>query len=179
MMEQHLQEVEEQAALFALGALPADEAARFEQRVSSGCPVCRAHLREHESVARLLPWSSPARKAPAQLRSRLLESLGAAPAPDSEAIIVRAGETEWVQTPVPGVQTRALHGKRTMLVRMAPKTVLPAHDHAAAEQCLVLEGSVTSDGVSAFAGDYTYMPAGSHHSPLYSEEGCLLLIAYT
>jgi quercetin dioxygenase-like cupin family protein len=66
-----------------------------------------------------------------------------------------------------------------MLVRMAPKTFLPRHDHPLGEQCLVLEGSIRSDDMVAEAGDFTFMPAGSTHPPLYSETGCLLLIAYT
>ena len=37
----HIQEIEEQAALFAIGALPADEAKQFEQRLAAGCPLCR------------------------------------------------------------------------------------------------------------------------------------------
>ena len=111
-------------------------------------------------------------------RARLMERIGSKPTPQ-EAVLVRAGEDGWVQTPVPGVQTKSLYGKKTLLVRMAPKTTLPEHDHNAAEQCLVLEGSVTCDGVTAYAGDYTYIPAGTHHNALYSEEGCLLLIAYT
>ena len=87
---------------------------------------------------------------------------------------------EDVQIELPGGDSD-LKGKEgaRQLVRMAPKTWIPAHDHGEAEQCLVLEGSVTSDGVTAFAGDFTYMPAGSSHHPLYSEDGCLLLIAYT
>ena len=61
----------------------------------------------------------------------------------------------------------------------APQTSLPAHPHGEAEQCLVLEGSITSDGVTANAGDFTYMPPGSSHHALFSQDGCLLLIAYT
>ena len=66
-----------------------------------------------------------------------------------------------------------------MLVRMAPGSYLPPHEHSHGEQCLVLEGSIRSDDMVAQAGDFTFMPAGSTHSPLYSETGCLLLIAYT
>jgi anti-sigma factor ChrR (cupin superfamily) len=62
---------------------------------------------------------------------------------------------------------------------MQPNTWLPAHDHKHAEQCLVLEGSISTEGVTAYAGDYTYMPAGSVHSALYSETGALFLIAYS
>ena len=65
-----------------------------------------------------------------------------------------------------------------MLVKMAPNTSFPRHEHAHEEHCLVLEGSITSDGVTAYAGDFTYMPRGSSHAPLHSKDGCLLLVAY-
>jgi anti-sigma factor ChrR (cupin superfamily) len=94
-------------------------------------------------------------------------------------ILVRSDDSAWQQSPIPGVQLRHLYEQKTLLVRMAPKTSYPAHQHHAAEQCLVLEGSISSDGVTAYAGDFTYMPAGSSHHPLYTEEGCMLLIAYT
>lgn len=180
---QLIQEIEEQAALFAMDALPADEAARFEQRLGSGCKLCKAELHESKKVVRNLHWGAPEIAPPPGLRARLLESIGSGERPEAahagEMLVVRANDTEWVKTPVPGVETRQLLGKRTMLVRMAPGTVMPEHDHAAGEQCLVLEGSVSSDGTTAYAGDFTYMPKGTHHAPLYSEDGCLLLIAYS
>jgi mannose-6-phosphate isomerase-like protein (cupin superfamily) len=180
----HIEEIEEQAALFALGALPAEEAMRFEQRLAAGCPLCRAELQACERTVTALPLSIPEVEPRPGLRARLLQRIGGREEPKTKSpfgqgAIVRPGDTEWEQLPVPGVQRRALLGGKTMLVRMAPKTWLPAHDHAAAEQCLVLEGSISSEGATAYAGDFTYMPAGSSHQPLYSEEGCLLLIAYT
>jgi mannose-6-phosphate isomerase-like protein (cupin superfamily) len=180
-----IEEIEEQAALFALGALTPEDGARFEQRIAAGCSLCRAELRECEETVAALPLSAGEVAPPPALRARLLASVGASDRPAvksamGEGTIVRSNDTPWVPTPIPGVQTRPLFGKKTMLVRMAPRTWLPAHDHhQGAEQCLVLEGSVSSDGVTAYAGDFTYMPLGSSHHPLYSEDGCLLLIAYT
>lgn len=180
----HVEEIEEQAALFALGALSPEDGARFEQRIAAGCSLCRAELRECEEGVSALPLSADEVAPPPSLRARLLASIGAsepiAKSAMGEGTIVRANETPWSPLPIPGVQTRPLFGRQTFLVRMAPKTWLPAHDHnQGAEQCLVLEGSVGSDGVTAYAGDFTYMPRGSSHHPLYSEDGCLLLIAYT
>jgi len=176
-------EIEEQAALFALGTLPAPEAEHFRQRLESGCPVCRGLLRESEETLALVALAAPPAAPPARLRERLLETVragerGEAPAAD-EGLIVRPGDTPWEAQPLPGVEVRRLLEQKTMLVRMAPGAQLPAHRHRQAEQCLVLEGSVTADGVTAFAGDFTYMPAGSLHQPLRSETGCLLLIAYS
>ena len=182
----HLEEVEEQAALFAIGALPSDEADLFKQRITAGCPLCRAELRECGQAVTALQLSVPDVAPPPGLRARLLERIGALrerPVSKStnmgEGMVVRPGDTEWKPAPMPGIEVRYLLGKKTMLVRMAPKCSYPVHTHSAAEQCLVLEGSVSSSGVTAYAGDFTYMPAGSTHQPLYTEDGCLLLIAYT
>jgi quercetin dioxygenase-like cupin family protein len=182
MTDKHIEEIEELAALFSLGALPAEDAARFEKRLGAGCALCNSELEESRKVVHALPLSAPELAPPARLKARLMESIAERPAakpPISEGLIVRANDTAWVDGPMPGVQTRSLLGKRTVLMRLAPKTFVPEHDHPASEQCLVLEGSVTSDGVTAYAGDFTYMPKGTHHTPLYSEDGCLLLIAYT
>ena len=182
----HIEEMEAQAALYALGALPKEEAALFEKRLKAGCPLCQTEFQMCAATAAAIQLAAPEVAPPPRLRARLLESIGAAPEskPSAETkmgdgILVRAGDTGWTQSPMPGVEIRQLYQKKTMLVRMAPKSSLPMHPHQEAEQCLVLEGSITSDGVTARAGDYTYMPAGSTHHALYSEEGCLLLIAYT
>ncbi|HLJ46073.1 MAG TPA: cupin domain-containing protein [Bryobacteraceae bacterium] len=178
----HIEEMEAQAALFALGALPADEATKFEQRLAAGCPVCQAEVTQCQGVVAALPLAAPAITPPATLKTRLFERIGAKPpvaaAKPADLTVVRANEGEW-RTVSPGVDIRRLYKKNTMLVRMAPNSWLAEHDHSMAEQCLVLEGTVSSDGVTVGAGDFTYMPAGSHHDPLYSTDGCLLLIAYT
>jgi anti-sigma factor ChrR (cupin superfamily) len=190
MADQHdIEELEQQAALYCLGALPTDEAKKFSQRLAAECPVCRAEVRECRQVLAALALGVPQVEPPASARTRLLEAVAGKVeqkeqkkddlSPMGEGIIVRKDEAGFESSPMPGVQIRNLMGKKTMLVRMAPKSYLPEHNHKAAEQCLVLEGSISSDGITAYAGDYTYMPAGSHHHPLYSETGCLLLIAYT
>jgi anti-sigma factor ChrR (cupin superfamily) len=94
--------------------------------------------------------------------------------------IVRGGDSPWVQLPVPGVEIRPLLGRKTLLVRMQPGSVFPAHEHRQVEQCYVLEGSVTdSDGVTAHADDFVCMPAGITHQPIHTDTGCLFLITYT
>jgi mannose-6-phosphate isomerase-like protein (cupin superfamily) len=177
-------QIEAEAALYSLGALAAGDADKFRQRLAAGCEVCRGVLEDCREVVSLLPLAAPDVEPPPSIRVRLMDRIAAEARPTASAamgdgVLVRAGETEWKNAPAPGVQYRQLHGSKTMLVRMDPGTWLPAHDHKHAEQCLVLEGSIASDGVTAYAGDYTYMPAGSVHSALYSETGALFLIAYS
>lgn len=122
---------------------------------------------------------------PSSLKDQLMVRIAAESAsalhPDHSAmVVVRAGESPWHPGPLPGVSVRLLNKKKTMLVRMEPGALLPMHHHPESEQCLVLEGSVTSGGVTVGAGDYVYMPAGSTHDDLRSgDSGCTFLIAYS
>jgi hypothetical protein len=179
----HFREIEEQAALYALGALAPDEAGSFQARLSAGCSLCRAALEDCRDAVSALPLAAPDVAPRPELRQRLLERIGVtegATAPKASiGTLVRPDDTAWERSAAPGVETRALLGRKTMLVRMAPGTSLPQHEHRFGEQCLVLEGSIRSDDMVAHAGDFTFMPAGSTHSQLYSDTGCLLLIAYT
>jgi anti-sigma factor ChrR (cupin superfamily) len=178
----HIQEIEEQAALFALGALEPEDAKRYRARLASGCPLCVSEVQECESVLVGLTLSATPVSPPPHLRSRLLERIGegakAGHPANAQGRVVRAQEAPWKPSPFPGVDMRFLHERKTMLVRMAPNTTIPAHPHSAAEQCLVLEGSITSDGLTVHAGDFIYMPAGSSHDDLRSESGALFLITY-
>jgi anti-sigma factor RsiW len=175
----HIQQIEDDAAMYILGALSADDAARFEQRLASGCALCQAEIRACETnVAALAATVAPA-APPADLRQRLLDQIGQLQPEKAAMEIVRADSAGFVQTPMPGIQIRYLKGENTFLVKMAPQTHLPAHEHKFNEQCLMLEGSVSGDGQTAYAGDFVFMPAGSLHKPLYSEAGCLFLITYS
>ena len=177
----HVDEIEAQAAMYALGALPPAEAEAFEKRLASECPLCVSAVDECSRALSMLALSVPQVEPPAGLRTRLLESIQPASVPEppvDEMVLVRAGEGSWKPAPFPGVEMRFLYKRKTMLVRMTAASRIPAHPHATAEQCLVLEGSVTSNGVTAYAGDFVYMPAGSAHDDLQSPSGALLLISY-
>lgn len=92
-----------------------------------------------------------------------------------------ADEAAWVQTAVPGVAVRqlardAVERRVTMLVRMQPGSSYPPHRHAAAEQCLVLSGSLDVAGQRLTAGDFQEAGRESLHEVQSTEEGCTLLI---
>jgi len=181
--QEHCEDCCATAALYALGALPRDEARQFEQRLASGCPLCSAAVAESIEATELLAMSVTPRTPPPQLRDRLLERIAATPRPSTpvnpDLTLIRSDASPWRPSGHPGVEVRPLLGHKTLLVRMQPGTVLPTHEHDLAEQCYVLEGSVTdSDGVTAYAGDFVCMAAGSTHQPIHTDTGCLFLIAY-
>jgi anti-sigma factor ChrR (cupin superfamily) len=173
------------AALYALGALPAEDMAQFERRLASGCPLCTASVDDYAEVADQLALSSAFAEPAPWVRARLLERIAASPvsanpSAKDEMTLVRGGDSRWVALAAPGVEVRPLLGRKTLLVRMQPGAVFPEHEHRQVEQCYMLEGSVTdSDGVTVYAGDFICMPAGIMHRPIHTATGCVFLIAYT
>jgi anti-sigma factor ChrR (cupin superfamily) len=215
------EELEGQAALYALGALAEEEAREFELHVA-GCEACAAELREFRVVAADLALAVPPATPPPAVRSRLLslvsegESLngreaaasqtssesvsgerrdaddrGATESIDSSRetqaeeapgfIVVRASEGEWRPTADPGVSFKLLFVDReratvTTLVRMEPGARIPAHRHLGLEQCLVLEGDLSSGGIEMSAGDFNCSMPGSVHDELTTKGGALFII---
>jgi anti-sigma factor ChrR (cupin superfamily) len=195
--DQSLGDPEELAALDAVGALPPEEAARFEAHLLAGCEACRAERRVFERVtAALAAAADPATPAPGT-REALLRRLGMGPEPSAstsplrqhfqeaspgqELVIRRSDESPWEPTEIPGVQVRTLfvdrgHNQFTALVRMAPGTSYPPHLHSGPEECFVLEGDLHVGAEVMRAGDYQRAPAGSRHGVQHTEQGCLLLV---
>ncbi len=97
-----------------------------------------------------------------------------------QLITVRSQEGEWV-TVTPGVSTKLLHRSGTahsFLVCLAPGAELPAHDHEAEEECLLLEGDAMLGGMHASPGDYQLAPKGTHHKPITTQRGALIFVRY-
>jgi carbon storage regulator len=100
-------------------------------------------------------------------------------APPDGTTTTRAQEGVW-RDYSPGVQIKILHqepklSSMTFLVRMAPGSVFPVHDHAQEEHCLVLEGEVSMGEHILRVGDWHVALPGSTHHNFGSPTGCLLL----
>lgn len=85
----------------------------------------------------------------------------------------------WQPTRFPGIEQKILmedkeRGLYTALMRWAPGSTLPMHEHVEIEQTFVLEGSLKDDEGEAKAGEFVWRPAGSTHS-VVSPEGALIL----
>jgi anti-sigma factor RsiW len=170
------------AALYVLGTLPPEKAGAVEQRLRSGCPYCAAQAEHYAAVAEHLSLAAAPVEPRPELRKRLLDRIKPFDAPPQafeQRKIVRGNDGPWVKMPVPGVEMRSLIADKTFLVRMRAGTVFPKHDHAQAEQCFVLEGTITdSDGTTLRAGDFVVMSSGTQHDPIHTDSGCTLFIAY-
>jgi anti-sigma factor ChrR (cupin superfamily) len=90
----------------------------------------------------------------------------------------------WQRTRFPGIEVKTLlldrqSGLVSSLMRMAPGSELPEHEHVRIEQTWVLEGHLVDrsgpdEGIECRAGQFIWRPAGSRHSA-WSPEGGLML----
>ena len=105
---------------------------------------------------------------------------------DLRSHLVRAADIEWQKTRFPGCEVKSLlfdrgTGLATALMRMAPGTVLPDHEHVGIEQTYVLEGKLIDKdgpdaGLAVGPGEFVWRPAGSRHSAWCPEGGLMLAI---
>lgn len=99
----------------------------------------------------------------------------------SQTVIVTPREFTWCASPQPGV-TRVMFdrigaevARATSLVRYAPDSHFPPHDHALGEEILVLEGVFSDCGGDYGPGWYMRNPPGSSHQPS-SAPGALIFV---
>ncbi len=116
---------------------------------------------------------------PPSLRDRLLAQVAAEAAPPP--FVLRAGDSPWIETGIPGVRRRNLYldeesHRVSFLLQMESGAKYPPHRHGGVEECFVLQGTVRDDNSLVAAGDYVRYETSSDHSPLVTENGCVLLI---
>lgn len=176
-----LEEVQERAALYALGSLPAQESSDFEEHLSTGCDVCARELASFTQVVDELAAVAAPEKPDDRVRAAVLERYGAA---EFEALpgirFVRSDRLEWQSGSRPTVSVKMLSrdsdsGYRTQIIRMAPNSGYHAHRHADVEEIYLLEGEVTISGVVMRAGDYCRSEPGTVHDGIFTQTGCVFL----
>lgn len=99
----------------------------------------------------------------------------------SQRAVVQHADLPWVDSPVAGIQRRMLErnggevARVTSVVKYAPGSQFPSHDHGLGEEILVLEGELTDEQGSYGPGTYIKNPPGSSHAP-GSFGGCTLFV---
>lgn len=124
------------------------------------------------AVAPVLPHASRA----SALRAKVLAQAGQHDAARLQTI--RADEGAW-HSIAPLVDMKLLYDdgvSRSILIRLQAGARLPPHDHAADEECIVLEGEGSIGDVFLRAGDYHLAPKGIRHGETYTATGALLFI---
>ena len=94
---------------------------------------------------------------------------------------VHGARTDWVASPMPGVDRRMLDrigeevARATSIVRYAPGSHFSAHVHTGGEEFLVIDGVFSDEHGDFPAGSYIRNPPQSSHTP-GSAAGCTILV---
>ena len=165
----------EQATLYALGALDAEERQAFEVHLADGCARCAAEVESQTAAAGNLAFAPRPVAPPPTLRGRVLAALAAEEKRDRGYQFVREDEGDWVEI-TRGVSRKQLGGDAGFLLRMSAGSAIPHHRHSIVEHCYVLRGEVLVAGETLHVGDYHRAALGSVHDSVRTKTGCLLLI---
>jgi quercetin dioxygenase-like cupin family protein len=114
---------------------------------------------------------------PARVRARLRERLLGQSAP-AGLITIAADAGQW-QVIAPGIARKVLlrqGGTLAFLLRLEAGAVIPAHDHPADEECMVLEGEVEIDGALVRHGAFHFAPRGLAHTTITARTAALLYL---
>jgi anti-sigma factor ChrR (cupin superfamily) len=175
----------DQALLYAMGVLTADERDAFEARIASG-DVNAAELEslQQSMVAAVLA----AEPAPRPLvKDRLLASVKNSrrrthfEEPEPGVMILRSGDGRWIDTGYRGVTYQMLHLDKesrmaTTILKLEPGAKYPPHRHTTLEQCWVIRGDARLGNLQIFEGDFEKAMPGTDHGIVTSDTGCELLI---
>jgi hypothetical protein len=99
----------------------------------------------------------------------------------SKRTLVHAGDTEWVPSPMKGVDRRMLFrigeekARATSIVRYAVGSSFSRHGHPGGEEFLVLDGIFQDESGDFPVGTYVRNPPGTGHAPK-SDGGCTILV---
>jgi anti-sigma factor ChrR (cupin superfamily) len=186
---------QEQASLYALGALTEAESDAFEAEIEANAEL-REFVRSLERTAELFGMSVPPVPPPAGLREKILCRIDAhetaksaankpLPAAPSGLRFLKGGdEKDWKPLPVPGAYVKLLslereRGYAVLLGKLDPGVRYPAHTNAGPEDLYILTGDLVIGERKLVAGDFHHADQGSQHAENYSVEGCTLLAVLT
>ena len=100
----------------------------------------------------------------------------------AELIVIRSEDYAWVRSPAAGVERMMLDrigdevARATSLVRYAPNSTFPPHEHGGGEEYLVLDGEFGDEHGSYPAGTYVRNPIGTSHAPRVGPDGAVIFV---
>jgi len=186
---------QEQASLYALGALPEAEARAFEAELRDNAELAEL-MRSLQHMAGLMAFSAPPVQPPPGLRNKVLQRIdeisgGNKPA-SAAALAALAGlsfmqaaaDKGWKALPVPGTYLKLLsvekeRGYAVLLGKLDAGARYPAHVNAGPEDFFILTGDLVIGERKMIAGDFHHADGGSQHADNYSVSGCTLLAVLT
>jgi anti-sigma factor ChrR (cupin superfamily) len=184
---------QEQASLYALGALTASEHRAFEQELLDN-PELLELARGLQRTTGVMAQAMPSVALPPGLKEKVFQRIeqmeNAKPA--SPAALGLAGlrfanandQTGWKQLPIPGAWIKLLslekeRGYAVLMGKLEAGARYPAHVNAGSEDFLVLTGDLHIGNRRLGPGDFHHADGGSHHEENHSVEGCTLIAVLT
>lgn len=180
------EEIQELAALEALGSLDPSDSRRLQDALALN-PAAAGEVARFSEVVASLCEGLPRRTPPAQLRDRVLARVKRTPQAPSTAsappgfLFVMGANDGWRRGPIPGLRVRPLaydsgRDLATLVIELQAGAVFPGHEHEGPEDMYVLSGDLTTEGRRLGPGDYLHADPGSRHHALTTERGCQALI---
>ena len=168
-----------QAAEYVLGTLDLEARRHFAEQISDD-PSLQELVDAWEQRLGALEHGVTPVDPPAGLWKKIEAAVNEAPAKPPFGITMRENEGQW-EVVLEGVEKKLLFtdpaaGTESYLLRVAPRTRVPAHHHERAEECLVLEGDLFIGDLRLAAGDYHLALPGSDHPDAWTESGTLVYI---
>ncbi|NRB02570.1 MAG: cupin domain-containing protein [Rhodobacteraceae bacterium] len=99
----------------------------------------------------------------------------------SQRALVHFEDSDWVPSPMPGVERLMLDriggevARATTIVRFAPGSAFSAHTHDGGEEYLVLDGTFQDEDGDFPIGSYVRNPPTSSHTPA-AQDGATILV---
>jgi anti-sigma factor ChrR (cupin superfamily) len=166
--------------LHALRALPPAELPALEAHLAV-CAECRQETEALRSiVGAFASWPTDVLRPSTSLWDRLTERIAAETGQKPFVPPPPAAEPEWAQV-APGLACKVLtldldQERVTLLVRLAPGGVYPAHTHADVEELYLLQGELWIDDKKLYPGDYNRGEPGAGDQRVWSETGCTCVL---
>lgn len=101
------------------------------------------------------------------------------PGGDRDTVVADSAAMPWTQTgegrEIKVLYAQSGYDEEIRLVRLAPGTQVPHHEHPGGEEVFVISGEIADEAGRYGAGTWFRLPDGSAHAP-WSDPGCLLLV---
>lgn len=178
------EQLEEDACLYALEALPQAERAQLEANLAQDAAL-RELVRDFRSVTNALALAAAAKvdaKPPPQLKQKILNQIRTnrpKKRHDGFFSLFQASASPWIPSEIPGCSRKVLARNPSysmVLARMEPGARFPSHRHPESEDCFILEGDFRVHGEVLGPGDFHHADAGSMHGEISTERGCMCLL---
>jgi anti-sigma factor ChrR (cupin superfamily) len=186
---------QEQASLYALGALTPSERQAFEAELATKPELLDLTRSLQSALAVFVDATIPAKSPPPDLKDKVLHRIeesarGGERIPVPPAVeaglrfVAGADQSGWKPLPIPGAFIKLLslereRGYAVLLGKLEAGASYPAHVNTGPEDFYILTGDLVIGDRKLVAGDFHHAERGSQHEMNYSMDGCTLIAVLT